>query len=286
MTVTTGGRRVDPSNAEQAGAWDGQEGEYWTANAARFDESVAAYHGRFLDAAAVGSDEQVLDIGCGSGQTTRDAARAAASGAVLGVDLSSRMIALARRLAAEEGVVNARFEQADAQVHPFPPGAFDVAISRTGAMFFGDPAAAFGNIARALRPGGRLTLLVWQAPSRNEWIREFAMALTAGRGLPAAPPDAPGPFSLAEPDRVRQVLRAAGFAAVELDGLTAPMYFGPDTEEAHRFVLGVAGWMLHDLDEAGRGRALEALRATIAAHETAAGVTFDSAAWLVNARRR
>jgi ubiquinone/menaquinone biosynthesis C-methylase UbiE len=155
---------ADPSNTEQLRAWDGGEGAYWAANADRFDRGVAAYHGRFLAAAGIGNTDHVLDIGCGTGQTTRDAARAAASGSALGVDLSSQMIGHARRRAAQDGIANARFEQADAQIYPFAAGAFDVAISRTGAMFFGDPAAAFGNIGRALRPAGRLTLLTWQPP--------------------------------------------------------------------------------------------------------------------------
>ena len=160
---------MDPANAEQAQAWDGDEGAYWAQNAERFDRAVAAYHQRFLAAAGIGRADRVLDIGCGTGQTTRDAARAAADGVALGVDLSGQMIALARRLAAGQGIGNARFEQADAQIHPFPSHSFDAAISRTGTMFFGDPAAAFANIARALRPGGRLALLVWQEPRASEF---------------------------------------------------------------------------------------------------------------------
>jgi SAM-dependent methyltransferase len=112
--------------------------------------------------------DRILDIGCRTGQTTRDAARAAVEGSALAVDLSSEMIALARRLAAAEGVANARFEQADVQIHPFAPAAFDVAIPRTGAMFFGDPVAAFRNIAGALRPSCRLALMAWQELARNE----------------------------------------------------------------------------------------------------------------------
>ena len=205
MTSTTSGLRVDPSNAERAKAWDGGEGAYWAAHADHFDRSVAAYHLPFLEAAAIGPGEQVLDIGCGTGQTTRDAARRAPSGGALGVDLSAEMIALARRLATAEGLPNARFEQADAQIYPFGEAVFDVAISRTGAMFFGDPPAAFANITRALRSGGRLALLSWQPLPANEWVAELTAALAAGRDLPAPPPEAPGPFALADPDRVRQL---------------------------------------------------------------------------------
>src|SRR5437764_8559954 len=207
---------VAPSNTEQAKAWDGDEGQYWATHAERFDRSIAAYHDAFIDAAAIGPHDRVLDIGCGTGQTTRDAARAATAGSALGVDLSSKMIDLARQLAAREGVANATFEQADAQIHPFAADSFDAAISRTGAMFFGDPVAAFTNIGRALRPGGRLTLLTWQPLAANEWIREISAALAAGRDLPAPPQDAPGPFSLSDPDRVRAILGTAGFTGVEL----------------------------------------------------------------------
>jgi SAM-dependent methyltransferase len=276
---------TDPSNTEQLRAWDGDEGAYWATNADYFDRALASYHSLFLAAADIEATDHVLDIGCGTGQTTRDAARAAGTGSALGVDLSSRMLEVARRRAEEDGVGNASFEQADAQIHPFQAAAFDVAISRTGAMFFGDLVAAFANIGRALRPRGRLTLFTWQPLAGNEWIREFSAALAAGRDLPAPPSNAPGPFSLSDPDRVRAVLGAAGFTAVELDGTSAGMWFGTDADDAYRFVLGQLGWMLEGLDDAGRGRALDGLRATVTAHETDEGVVYESAAWTIRARR-
>jgi SAM-dependent methyltransferase len=276
---------VDPSNIDQLRAWDGDEGEYWADNAEHFDRSVAAYHQRLLEVAAIGERDRVLDVGCGTGQTTRDAARAASAGCALGIDLSSRMLDYARRRAADEGVTNARFAQADAQIHPFEPSTYDVAISRTGAMFFGDHLAAFTNIGRALRSGGRLVLVTWQPLPGNEWIREISRALAAGRNLPAPPPDV-GPFSLSNPDRVRALLTSAGYADVELDATTARMWFGNDADDAHRLVLGLMGWMLQGLDDTGRARAIDALHATMAAHETSDGVLFGSAAWTIQATRR
>jgi SAM-dependent methyltransferase len=276
---------VDPTNAEQARAWDGDEGEYWAAHAEHFDKALRVYHERFIVAADIHPGEKVLDIGCGTGQTTRDAARAAAGGSAVGVDLSARMVGLAQRLAARHGVSNARFEQADAQIHPFPTGGFDVAISRTGTMFFGDSPAAFTNIARAVRPGGRLVLLVWQGPEPNQWIRELTGALAAGRGLPAPPIGAPGPFAQSDPHQVRGVLSAAGFCGISLEGLSGPMWFGADPDEAHGFVVGLMGWMLEGVEAAARDRALENLRETVKTHATDSGVTFESAAWLITASR-
>ncbi|HVL85202.1 MAG TPA: class I SAM-dependent methyltransferase [Pseudonocardia sp.] len=283
--TTTNALPVDSANIEQLRAWDGDQGEYWADHAEYFDRAVAAYHRRLLEVATISERDHVLDVGCGTGQTTRDAARAASTGSALGVDLSSRMLAYARRRSTDKGVTNVRFVQADAQIHAFEPGAYDVAISRTGAMFFGDHGAAFRNIGRALRSGGRLALVTWQPLPGNEWIREISGAMAAGRELPVPPPDAPGPFALSDPDRVRALLTSAGFGDVELEGTSAGMWFGNDADDAHRFALGLSGWMLDGLDGPGRTRAVDALHAAMAAHETPDGVLFASAAWIIRATR-
>jgi SAM-dependent methyltransferase len=281
--AATNAVHVDSSNEEQRQAWDGDDGAYWADHADYFDRSAIPFHRRLMAAAAITETDRVLDFGCGTGQTTRDAAVAAKRGSALGVDLSSRMLEYARRLAVDEGIENVRFEQADAQIHPFEPGFFDVAISRSGAMFFGDLVAAFTNIGRALRPDGRLVITTWQPLSENEWVQEIIDALGAGRELPAPPPDARGPFALSDPDRVRGVLASAGFTDIELDGMRPGMWFGNDGEDAYEFVLGLMGWMLDGLDDAGRSRALDGLRASTTAHETSDGVIYQSAAWTIQA---
>ncbi len=274
---------VDPGNAAQLSAWDGAQGAFWAARADRFDRSVARYDAAFLAAADLRPGDRVLDVGCGSGRTTREAARR--TGSAVGVDLSSAMLEVARRRAADEGLTGVRFEQADAQVAAFPPASFDVAISRTGAMFFADPVAALANVGRALVPGGRLVLLVWQAARANEWFTEITTALAAGRPLPAPPPGAPGPFSLADPARIREVLAAAGHRQVEVEGMAEPEWWGADPDEALAFALGVAGRLLDGLDPAARERAVADLRRRLAAHAGPDGVELGSAAWLVTARR-
>jgi SAM-dependent methyltransferase len=276
--------KADPSNADQLGGWDGPTGEYWAAHADRYDAGVAAYQGPLLDAAAIGPADAVLDVGCGAGQVTRDAARRATAGSALGIDLSIPMLDLARGRAEREGIANATFEQADAQVHPFPAGRFDVVVSRHGSMFFGDPRAAFTNIARALRPGGRLVLLTWQPFARQEWISSFFAALDAGRGLAAPPPGMPGPFGLSDPDQVREILTSAGFADVRLAGVEKPMDYGPDPDDAASFVAGQFVGLVDTLDAGTRAAALDRLRAVMAEHRTERGVQFDSSCWLVEAK--
>ena len=275
---------IDRSNEAQAAAWDGDEGEYWAAHHERFEECLAHYQPAFHAASGIRPGDRVLDVGCGTGGTTREAARAAVGGQAWGIDLSGQMIEVARKIAAVEGLDNAHFEQADAQVHPFSTAELDAVISRTGAMFFGRPQQAFANLGRALRPGGRLTLLTWQPAERNEWIGAFAGAL-AGRMPPAQPPGTPGPFSLSDPVHVRALLESTGFEDVELEGMSGPMTYGRDAGESHAFVLGLLGWMLEGRSADERARAVERLRAVLEAHDGPGGVRLGSAAWLVTARR-
>lgn len=283
--MSTTAPSVAESNTAQLDAWDGGEGQYWAAHADEYDDSITPYHHALLDLAAVEPDDRVLDIGCGTGQTTRDAARQAVAGSAVGIDLSWAMLEVAGTRAEHEGVRNVSFLHADAQVHPFEPASFDLAISRTGTMFFGEPQVAHANIARALRPGGRLAIAVWQARSENEWFTAFTSALAAGRDLPVPPPDAPHPFSMSDPDRLSALFGATGFDGVAVNDLRAPMTFGADARQAYEFVLGQLGWLVADLDDTRREAALRALMETMRRHDSGDGVSFDSAMWLISARR-
>ncbi|HUQ63649.1 MAG TPA: methyltransferase domain-containing protein [Acidimicrobiales bacterium] len=276
------------ANAEMAAAWDGEEGAHWAENADRYESAGLRQWARLADAGLIAEHDQVLDIGCGTGRSTRAAAQLASLGSALGVDLSSRMLEQARERSLAEGIPNARFEQADAQVHPFDEEAFDIAISSFGAMFFADPHAAFSNIARAVRPGGRLALLAWRELPRNEWVRTFLEAVAAGRELPVPPPDAPTPFSLAGVERTTGILDGAGFDSVNFEPIDEPVMFGRDADDAYAFIstTGVVRGMTESLDEATRAQALANLRKALAAHESADGVLLGSSAWLITARRR
>lgn len=275
-------------NLEQAEAWDGLEGEHWALHHTRYDAIISPHHRALIRAATIAPGDRVLDIGCGNGLTSRDAARAVGpNGSVLGVDLSGPMLARAEQLAKEDGLDNVRFERGDAQVHSFEPGAYDLAMSRFGVMFFLDPVAAFTNIASALRPGGRLAALVWQSVAANEWVSAMREAVAVGRDLPVPPPGAPNPFAFADTDYARRILTEAGFTDVAFAPSEHPWWVGSDADDAYGFVIGLRPLqtLLEDLDDATKAQALDNLRAAAAAHETPDGVIFGSAAWIITARK-
>jgi SAM-dependent methyltransferase len=259
-----------------------------TAGPVDYDGELTRYGAVLRRAWAVQRHDRVLDVGCGTGQTTREAARMALAGSALGVDLSALAIERARKLARAEGLSNVTFERVDAQAHSFAQGYFDLAISRFGTMFFDDPVAAFGNIGRALRPAGRLVMVVWQAHDRNEWDVAIHQALAGPAGPTAVAGEGPDPFSLADPTTVEGILRAAGFADIGLTDVHEPIYYGPDTTAALAWVrgFGCTNEFLKRLDPPAAARALARLRDMLAARMSDEGVWFDSRAWIVTARRR
>lgn len=252
-----------------------------------YEAELESHNAALLPACAIRSHEHVLDIGCGTGQTTREAARLAAAGSALGIDITESMIVRARALAAAERVHNARFELGDAQVHSFLPLHCDVAISRYGTMFFADAIAAFRNIGSALRPGGRLVMMVWQAHEANEWSVAVHQALAPYEPATTIPPGSQEHFSLADPDRVERLLGAAGFVDVKFDDVREPVHYGGSIDEATEWVCGFrfVRNVLQRLDDAAATRLLASLRDSMAKNSSEKGVWFDAREWIVTARR-
>jgi SAM-dependent methyltransferase len=273
-------------NVEQAEAWNRGEGLHWAAHQDRYDGLNEAFTARLLDTAAIAETDVVLDIGCGNGQTTRLAAARAARGRAVGCDLSEPMLARAAATAAREGITNVTFVKGDAQVHPFDRGAFDVAISRFGVMFFADPVAAFSNIGAALRAGGRLALLCWRDLTENEWLTATAGAALEHVSMPdLGAADAPGEFAFADPERVRTILTRARFAAITIEPVEAPMRLGDDAYDAVDFLrgTGMGRALLDNADADARARAVDAVAAALRPHERTDGVYLKGAAWLATA---
>jgi SAM-dependent methyltransferase len=241
-----------------------------------YDAEMRFYREHFRAAWGVRAEDRVLDVGCGGGQTTRDAAQAAVRGSVLGVDISERMLEHARR----QPLPNITYLLADAASHGFEPESFDLCISRFGVMFFDDPVGAFGNIRRALRPDGRLVVLIWQSRAENEWAQVIPEAIGGSYRDDS-------PFALGDPAITRDILRNAGYADPTFTAVRELLYYGPDTETAYNNVLRLREpqALLAGLEPVAADRALAALRATLDAHDTGSGIHFDSSAWIVSTHR-
>ena len=251
-----------------------------------YDIELRAHHEHLRAAYGIRPGDEVVDIGCGTGLTTREAARAAAPGRVVGIDVSERMLERARQVTVAKRLDNVRYELGDAEVHRFDPAGFDVAVSRFGTMFFNDPAAAFANIAAALRGEARLVLLVWQRREHNEWAR----AIDAALGDAAQPPP-PGadPFSLGDADATARILEGAGFDDMRFEDVHEPVLYGHDLDAALAFARGFQSTSaaLARLNDREAARTVERLRETLAAHYSdERGVVLDSRSWLITARRR
>jgi SAM-dependent methyltransferase len=271
-------------NAEQAEDWNGASGREFIEQRERHERMRGRLTARLLAAAQIKDRENILDIGCGCGDTTILAARAASSGHALGADFSRIQVAEARRLAAC-GVANARFEVADAQVHPFGAGVFDVVLSNFGVMFFDNPAAAFANLGKALRRGGRLAFLCWRTREENPFFTiGFADAAAVLGFRELAGPDAA--FSLAGTGRVGALLSGAGFGGIEYAKVDEPMLIGRDVDDVLEYERAspTATEVLAGLSPAQAAELARHVRDRLLAYASPGGVAMPGAAWLVTAQ--
>ncbi|MFI8087486.1 class I SAM-dependent methyltransferase [Streptomyces sp. NPDC086080] len=270
-------------NTQQYEAWNGYEGRHWAEHQSRYDALNDPVNTPLLEAAGLRGTDSVLDIGCGNGRLTRLAARTAAR--AVGVDLSAPMLERARASAAGEHLTHVTHLQADAQVHPFESGSFDVALSRFGVMFFADPVAAFANIGHALRPGGRLAFVCPQPLARMDQAEIFA-AVAGHVTLPDfSEKQETGPAAFADPDRTGHVLSGAGFESITVDPLEVAQTWGTDAADAATFLFGW-GPMRHWLRDAAPESVTRAHRAAtdaFGAYATNRGVHLTARYWLVTA---
>jgi SAM-dependent methyltransferase len=273
-------------NAAQVEYWNAAAGATWARYHDQLDRQIAPLGLEALRALAPTAGERVLDIGCGCGHTTLEiAARVRPGGVVAGIDISAPMLEIARRMVAPSGAGRMEFLQADAQVADVGRSTFDAGYSRFGVMFFGDPVAAFANLRRALRSGGRLGFVCWRPLAANPWMSE---PLEAARPFlpPLAPPEptAPGPFAFADERRVRAILGEAGFSEIGIRAFDAEIGVG-GIDETLRLALrvGPLGAALRD-NPSYEDRLTDPVSAVLARYLTSRGVMMPASVWIVTAR--
>ena len=276
---------MSAANAAQVAYWNETAGRTWADLQDRIDRQIRPLGLAAMERLAPASGEQVLDVGCGCGDTSLELARRVGpEGGVLGLDISAPMLEVARGRAEAAGARNLAFHEADAQTAALPGGR-DAVFSRFGVMFFADPTAAFANLRSALRPGGRLGFVCWRPLAENLWMR-LPAETAAGLVPPAPPPEpgAPGPFAFADPDRVRRILAEAGFTGIEISAHDEAIG-GLDLEGtvAMSFRVGPLGAILRerpDLAPLLRERVREAVSPWLRGD----AVYMPSATWLVSAQ--
>jgi SAM-dependent methyltransferase len=276
------------ANQDQSDRWNsGDDGIHWIAEKDRYDRMLEPAQKLLMASAELEMGQEILDVGCGSGATTLEAAGRVAPGRVLGLDLSGPMLDRARSDAERARLDNVEFVRGDAQTLEWDRS-FDVVISRFGVMFFENPGAAFANLHTACRRGGRLVFVSWQPMIENEWLLVPGAALAEHVPLPdPAPTNAPGMFGLSDPDRIRQLLDGAGWNEVTVAPRHAPLLIGGGgtVEETLRFLrtgsLGRA--MLDGVGPEVEARALQSIREVLQSRADEEGVRLDAAMWLVSA---
>ena len=271
------------ANQAQRDNWNGDSGRRWGADADRRDAVLAPIADTLLATIGIQPGESILDLGCGCGATTiTAAAQAGPDGAAHGIDLSEPMLAVARRRADDAALTSVTFAVADAQTHPLGEAVFDAVISRFGTMFFDDPVAAFINIGRAVRPGGRLVIATWQPLGANDWLTVPGAALLSYGTLPDAQPGAPGMFAQADPNVLRSTLTRAGWTAVDSRAVTVTLRLGDDPADATDYLAdsGTGRAVLDTIADKDKPAALAAVADALAPHTTNDGVYLNAAIWI------
>jgi SAM-dependent methyltransferase len=276
-------------NQEQSDAWNGESGRRWVTGADERDRVLAPVADALFTAAELTPGLRVLDVGCGCGATTLRAARlVGTTGTAIGIDLSAPMLEVARERAHAGTVGNTFFVHGDAQTHEFSGETIDLVIGRFGTMFFSDPVAAFANVRRALRPGGRLALATWRPLAANQWLTVPGAALLKHTAMPDQGSDGPGMFAQSDPGTVTAVLRDAGFVDVALDAVEVTFTLGPTIDAAVAYLSesGPGRALLETIPNgAARDAAIADVRAALVDHDDGTAVRLDGAIWIITAER-
>jgi len=281
MRMSGGGTGMDD--------WDGALGERWAKFVEETERHVKPFGEAALRAAGAAAGERVLDIGCGCGGTSFALAEAVGGGgAVFGVDVSTPMLEVANARLRASGLSQLSFAHGDAATAALPQD-IDLLFSRFGVMFFDEPAAAFGHMHGALKPGGRLTFVCWRHPRENPWA--MAPLVAARQALNHTPPpadlNAPGPFAFHDKDRLAGILGEAGFTGLSIEPFDARVKLGDTPEAAAEDAMkfGPVSRLMREFSEERIPEVVPVVAAALAQHADETGaVRMNGATWIVTAK--
>jgi SAM-dependent methyltransferase len=273
---------------DQITFWNQVQGPKWVRLQERIDPTLSPIGDAVMARLAPKAGEHVLDVGCGCGQTSLALAeRVGPEGSVTGADISKPMLEHARSRTAQAKAPITLIE-ADAQTHAFEADSFDCVFSRFGVMFFADFGAAFANILRATKPGGRLAFGAWRPRADNPWAMVAVPAARPHIELPPRPaPGDPGQFAFEDDGFVRGILEGAGWSGVSFERFDTDLKVGDAVEDAADFLMemGPVAAPLATADEAARQAVARDLRAALEPHAGPGGVRLSSSSWIVTATK-
>ena len=277
---------IQRSSDEQAKLWKGSAGCAWVEAQALLDRTLQPFEDLLVEAVGASGARRVLDVGCGTGSTTRAVARLlSASDQSVGIDISEQMIDAARMLAAQDKTP-ATFICADAQTHRFEPAGFDLIMSRFGTMFFADPVAAFANLRRAGAKDARLCSIVWRSPAENPFMTAAeSAAAPLLPNLPERRVGVAGPFGFADERRVRAILEESGWTEIDIRPIDVVCTLPENELTRYGTRFGPVGVALLEADPQTREQVVSAVRAAFDPYVDGAEARFTACCWIVNAER-
>lgn len=270
---------------DQAQRWNGSAGCAWVEAQQMLDRTLQPFEDLLVAEVAGSGAQRVLDVGCGTGSTTRAVARLVGEqGAAVGIDISEQMIDAARMLAEQEHAA-ATFISADAQKHSFGAQKFDLIMSRFGVMFFEDSVQAFANLRSAAADGCNLRCIVWRSPAENPFMTaaERAAAPLLSNLQPRRP-DAPGQFGFADERRVRSILQESGWAEIDIRPIDVTCTLPEKELIRYGTRFGPVGIALQQADAQTRAQVVAAVRAAFDPYVHGPEVRFTASCWMIGAR--
>ena len=278
-------------NKNQKDFWSGKGGDIWVERQNAMDTMLSPLGEAALNKLDFNEEENVLDIGCGCGNTTFNIAkRIGPSGNVTGLDISEPMLKRARESAVEMSVTNTSFKCVDVQTESLGDQVYSAAFSRFGVMFFEDSIMAFKNINKSLISGGSLSFVCWQSPAVNPWQSLFIQEIKKFLDLPSPPPRSPGPFAFMESEYVSSILEESKFQDITIEGYEAEvnMFSGRSLSDSVKDYISINPVVSGMLKESSENKIAEILNSAIKAfapYYTEKGLIFPSSTWLVTARK-
>jgi ubiquinone/menaquinone biosynthesis C-methylase UbiE len=271
---------------EQTKLWNGSVGCAWVEAQSLLDRTLQPFEDLLVEAVAASGARHVLDVGCGTGSTTRAFARlVGAGGRSVGIDISEQMVDAARMLAEQERAP-ATFICADAQTQAFEPASFDLITSRFGVMFFADPVQAFANLRQAAASDARLCFVAWRSAADNPFMTtaERAAAPLLPK-LQARVANAPGQFGFGDAQRVHSILEESGWTEIEIRPIDVSCTLPESELNGYATRFGPVGVALREVDPQTRAQVVATVRAAFEPFVHADEVRFTGCCWMVRARR-